>query len=596
MKKYISRNIFFWLVLFLTLIAFLFRFYNFERDLLFRIDQERDYQIIKEAFEKGPGHLPLLGPKAGNPVVLPVDLSGNGDALNLGPIYYYFQYFSVLAFRKVSPAALAFPDLFFSVLTIPLFYLILRLVFSRWISLGTTTLWAWSLPLVEYSRFAWNTNQVLFWQLLLFYALWKSFFCQENKKRQIFLLLVFLCLGVLTQLHFIAFFVFPSLVILFWFWMGWPKGFSWRIWMAGGLILFFLYLPVIASDLVNQGENVRRLPTTFFQEGNGDLPKENFWKKSEEIFSRWGQMSSHSVLSFNDNEINGIEKYGGLFFLVGLLMGWGYLLIQFWHWYFYFFLRKRKNKVNPKDAVRMLFFLLAGLLLIVYWKIYRRLDNFRYWLFFVPIFFWIMAEGIGFWEKILSRKFFLFFSSSLFLVCLLGQITNLIDFYYGLEKGKNQSYFGRKLFLDDYQNLISWGMLNQAANRAIEKADLQDGKVCFWVENEQQRKSFKTILGEKYQKAAIDEKTIKKKACVFVFITEIRKNGPVFPKKMTPYFKEKDRETIGSLVLWEVAPLADGKECAIISHPEEFWEFSSKEIEDKATERALIWKDLWSTN
>ena len=90
-------------------LAIFLRVWHFSDWLFFKMDQARDASIIKQAFELGPGWLPLLGPKAG------------GTDLNLGPAFYYFQYLAASLFQSVHPAVLAFPDLLFGILGNPIF-------------------------------------------------------------------------------------------------------------------------------------------------------------------------------------------------------------------------------------------------------------------------------------------------------------------------------------------------------------------------------------------------------------------------------------------------------------------------------------------
>ena len=302
-----------WAVVALLAVAFFLRSYHFSEHLLFRLDQNRDYLIIKEAFEKGLGYLPLLGPKAGGPVELSIDSPGQGEALNLGPIYYYFQYLAAVLLGSPAPWVLAIPDLLFSVAALGMFFLLLRFKFSVRTSLLVVSLMAVSLPLVEYSRFAWNTNQVIFWQVLLFYSLIKL----HQKKERLFLLSLALSLAVIIQLHFIAFFVFPALVLIFWLIFGFPRKVGWRLWLTSGTLFLFLCLPMLISDAFNQGENFQRLAATYFQEGANQSEGITFGKKVTKIFFRTGQMAGHSWSSLNDKEVKSVEIFSASVFFGG---------------------------------------------------------------------------------------------------------------------------------------------------------------------------------------------------------------------------------------------------------------------------------------
>jgi 4-amino-4-deoxy-L-arabinose transferase-like glycosyltransferase len=179
MKKFfLSTGITKWQTWVLALLIFLvifLRTYHFHDWLLFGDDQARDAYVTNDVIT-GKSALPLAGPF--------MSYSGNSnhseeDSFHLGPIYYYFQIISAKIFGS-SPDKLAYPDLFFAILSIPLFYLFSRISFSKNISLGLTGLYAVSAYFIEYSRFAWNTNLIPFFVLLLLVSLYK--FLEKNEK------------------------------------------------------------------------------------------------------------------------------------------------------------------------------------------------------------------------------------------------------------------------------------------------------------------------------------------------------------------------------------------------------------------------------
>ncbi|GAG00564.1 unnamed protein product, partial [marine sediment metagenome] len=156
------------------------RAYNFSEWLLVRADQARDATIARQAFENGPANLRILGPKV-DKVKIEGDV-GAGDTFNLGPFYYYIQYASMVILGSADPSVVALPDLIMSILTIPLFYIFLRQVFSKRISFIVTTLFSFSFILIQYSRFAWNPNQLFFWSILFVLGLYKTA-VEKNKSR-----------------------------------------------------------------------------------------------------------------------------------------------------------------------------------------------------------------------------------------------------------------------------------------------------------------------------------------------------------------------------------------------------------------------------
>ena len=116
MKEFIKKN---WVYLVLALIivaAAGFRVWHFSDWLHFEMDQARDGSLVKEAVQNGPSQLPLLGPRAG------------GTFVRLGPIFYYFQYASAKLSGSTLPSVFAYPDLLFSILAIPFFFLFFSLL------------------------------------------------------------------------------------------------------------------------------------------------------------------------------------------------------------------------------------------------------------------------------------------------------------------------------------------------------------------------------------------------------------------------------------------------------------------------------------
>ncbi len=240
--EFIKKN---WVVICLVLIvlaAFFVRVYKFETWLYFQSDQVRDAKLVMEAFRNGPEELSLLGPRAA------------GTFLRLGPVFYYMQYASAVIFNSVEPYVFAYPDLFFSILTIPLLFFFFKLFFSIRISLLSTTLYSFSLIIVQYSRFAWNPNSITFFGLLFITSLYKTFQEKNSKKAGLWLLLVAFSYAVSSQLHFVAFVGYPLVAILFWLFY-FPKKINWKYWLGAFSILLFFYIPVFLSDFKTKGDN-----------------------------------------------------------------------------------------------------------------------------------------------------------------------------------------------------------------------------------------------------------------------------------------------------------------------------------------------------
>ncbi|MEI7749546.1 MAG: glycosyltransferase family 39 protein [Candidatus Moraniibacteriota bacterium] len=167
-------------------LAVFFRIYHFHDWLHFGNDQARDAVLVENVVNhKAPW--PLLGSSMGNTGFL------------LGPAYYYFQIVSVKLFG-IGPEKLAYPDLVFNLLSIPLLFLFLRKYFNKGISLSLTGLYGLSYYAIEYSRFAWNPNPIPFFVILFLWPLWE-FFSSEEKTGWPWIIALGIALGIGSQLH-----------------------------------------------------------------------------------------------------------------------------------------------------------------------------------------------------------------------------------------------------------------------------------------------------------------------------------------------------------------------------------------------------------
>jgi len=130
-----KKKIFYIIAILIFSVGVFLRTYHFRDWLQFGPDQVRDISANQNIIE-GRAPWPLLGPEIGN------------IKYNLGPIYYYFQILSGKIFG-VLPETMAYPDLLFSILTIPLFYFFLKKYFTPDLSLTLTGLFSISLFIVD---------------------------------------------------------------------------------------------------------------------------------------------------------------------------------------------------------------------------------------------------------------------------------------------------------------------------------------------------------------------------------------------------------------------------------------------------------------
>lgn len=237
-----------WILLAILCVGVFFRTYHFHDWLQFKGDAFRDATMVSNIIDAGAESLPLLGPRAG------------GTMLRLGPIFYYFQSLSATLFQSLDAPVLAYHDVFFSILSILLFFFFSRRYFSVGWSLGMAGMLSVSFLAIEYGRFAWNPNSTLFFTLLFSYALLRLYDTESEQKRPwLWALVAGGALAIASQLHFSAFLGLPLVLILFVLWNGSRS----RKVLTGKVVLAFfgsvvlVYLPVFISEFFKQGENTR---------------------------------------------------------------------------------------------------------------------------------------------------------------------------------------------------------------------------------------------------------------------------------------------------------------------------------------------------
>jgi hypothetical protein len=204
--------------------------------------------MISGAYDTGVESLPLLGPRAG------------GTMLRLGPAFYNFQYLATQIFQSTDASVLGYPDLFFSILTIPLFFFFSRRYFSSAWSLAMALMLAVSFLAIEYGRFAWNPNSTLFFTLVFSYALLRLYDTESGKQRPLWWAFVAgIGLAIASQLHFSAFLGLPIALIAFIFFnfRDSKKVLSFKVISIFLLSVFLIYLPVLLSEFFKHGENFR---------------------------------------------------------------------------------------------------------------------------------------------------------------------------------------------------------------------------------------------------------------------------------------------------------------------------------------------------
>lgn len=255
--KTTSEKLFIVLFALIILIGIFLRTYNFQEWLHFGSDQVRDV-IVTEGVINNNRSWPLLGADASN------------THFKLGPVYYYYQIISAKIFGIKDPSVVAYPDVLFSILAIPLFYFLLRKYFDKNLTLALTLLYAISFYTIEFSRFAWNTNPIPFFVMLFLFS-FIEFFVTREKTDLKWIILIGIAFGVGIQLHTLLIFLLPTTFFILSTFLLWknPQVFR-KICLIIGLAVV-LNAGQIISETQTSGANTKQFMTAFTDRSGSGL-------------------------------------------------------------------------------------------------------------------------------------------------------------------------------------------------------------------------------------------------------------------------------------------------------------------------------------
>jgi hypothetical protein len=238
--------------------------------LVFKSDQARDALIMEQAVKGSIFKLSLLGPQV------------SGTSLRLGPISYYFQYFSGKLFGA-TPESLAYPDLIWGILTLPILFLLLRRFFPLALSFWLTALGSVSLFLVTFSRFGWNPNGLPFFSTLF---AWSFLSVLESKGRSRLWLLgiAAVCVGVIAQLHLMSILgLLLGLVVFLIF----SRALRWQEIALCAMIVMTLNFPVLLNEWQTNGGNAQSFIKAVTKKG----PQSDGHAWHEKIFRAYQELA-----------------------------------------------------------------------------------------------------------------------------------------------------------------------------------------------------------------------------------------------------------------------------------------------------------------
>ena len=275
----------FWILVFIIVIGIFLRTYHFHDWMYFYPDQARDAMLVEKVVSQHTTW-PLLGPIAAS------------SKFKVGPIHYYFQIISVYIFGN-NPNASAYPDLLFSILTIPLFYFFLKRYFNSNLSLALTGLYSISYFAIEFSRFAWNPNPIPFF-VLLFLISFSEFLYHQEKTSWIWIFILGATLGIGIQLHTLLLIALPLTIFPFFIYTFIKNHKTSSRWFFLIIVVLTLNAGYLNGEIKNNFYNTRLL----FNLSSGAVQdhKSSFLKKVGENFICSSQANMHILTSLGDKE------------------------------------------------------------------------------------------------------------------------------------------------------------------------------------------------------------------------------------------------------------------------------------------------------
>ena len=422
-NKLLARKQYVWIILgFIVVIGIFFRTYNFHDWLPFNMDQGRDAILIGGVIN-GTKSIPLLGPEAG------------GTDFYLGPMPYYFQILSAKIFGN-SPDKMAYPDLFSSILCIPLFFFFLRKYFNIKISITLTALLSVSTYAIVVSRFAWNPNSTPFWTILGFYAVHNTI-SQKNNHQMLWSIVAGLAIGIGVQLHTTFLLFFPITTIIIFVSLFIRKINFFKYFLIILTVSLCLNIPQFISEYQTSGHNtieffkgLRDKPNNHITLGDNILRDSACWIESGISIISGYEISSSCEINIKDTSFLKLLLFtlGMIFIFGGIFLGARYLY---------------QEKDWDKKYFLIIIFLYLGIAYLIYIPLAYTLST-RYFvmLIFFPFIF------LGFWMNFLAQKSHKIYIYFLFILILSLMISNL--------------YFTYNSFVEfiDYENGRSNGIAN----------------------------------------------------------------------------------------------------------------------------------------
>jgi 4-amino-4-deoxy-L-arabinose transferase-like glycosyltransferase len=369
---------FWWIFLGVVIVGIFLRSYNHHDWLRFNADQGRDAEIVSRVVE-GMDSLPLLGPQAG------------GTQFRLGPMFYYFEIISAKIFGNF-PDKMAYPDLFTSILCIPLLFFFLRKYFKKNTSLFLSAIFAVSMYAIRYSRFAWNPNSSPFWTILFLFAI-HEIVSERNNRKYMWAMLAGVSIGVGVQLHTTLLAILPVTAVLVFGYFSFRKKKVLKYFLVILAVSVLLNIPQLINEYQKGGRNMKLF---FYGVKTKDKSETSIWKNMIQGTSCWIQGNTDIISGYEISDVCSFKPsrrawdtsvfiMGLIFFLGGIILGLKYFF---------------KEKEADQKSFLAVMFIFTGISYLIFLKFAFELSvRFYLPLIFLPFFL------LGFWLRFFREKF-----------------------------------------------------------------------------------------------------------------------------------------------------------------------------------------------
>lgn len=274
---------YFYLLLFVFVLALLLRFLYFPNDVYFGFDQARDAFATQEILN---GHLKLIGP--------PTSFEG----LRHGVLYYYLY----APFYLIGNGDPTFAAAFLRVVNasgIFLIFLISIILFNKYVGFIAALLFAVSFEQTQFSMYLNHPSFAVISILLMYLGLSLLIF----RKKDFGLIIALLGLGLSIQFEFILTYLFiPLIILLFLFRKSLPK-IRFKTLSLGVMIFLFTILTFIIAEIKFSFRSINLLPQLLI--GNSG---KSFYKIISTYLFEMGQ-----VIKFNLVGIDQLRLIAGVF-------------------------------------------------------------------------------------------------------------------------------------------------------------------------------------------------------------------------------------------------------------------------------------------